>query len=77
MTVEPNDKRGLFFEGNQHFDEILDHESEIEARLIGSDCTITDLIVDNERCINDFQNAGERIVLIDSDYKLAIRNLLA
>ena len=60
-----------------HFDEILDHESEIEARLIGSDCTITDLIVDNERCINDFQNAGERIVLIDSDYKLAIRNLLA
>ena len=60
-----------------HFDEILDHESEIEARLIGSDCTITDFIVDNERCINDFQNAGERIVLIDSDYKLAIRNLLA
>lgn len=60
-----------------HFDEIIDHESETEARLIGSDCTITDLIVDNERCINGFQNAGERIVLIDSDYKLAIRNLLA
>ena len=49
----------------------------MKARLIGSDCTITDLIVDNERCINDFQNVGERIVLIDFDYKLAIRNLLA
>ena len=30
-----------------------------------------------EKHINAFQNVGERIVLIDSDYKLAIRNLLA
>ena len=58
-----------------HFDEIIGHESEIESRLIGSDCTIAGLIEDNERYINGFQNAGERIVMIDSDYELAIRNL--
>lgn len=59
-----------------HFDEIIDHESEIEARLIGSDCTIADFIEDNKRYINGFQNAGERIVMIDSNYALAIRNAL-
>ena len=59
-----------------HFDEIIGHESEIEARLVGSDCTITDLRADNERYINGFQNAGERIVLIDSDYDQTIRALL-
>ena len=59
-----------------HFDEIIGHESEIESRLIGSDCTIADFIDDNERYINGFQNAGERIVMIDSNYALAIRNAL-
>ena len=59
-----------------HFDEIIGHESEIENRLVDSDCTITGLIEDNERFINGFQKAGERVTLIDSDYELAIRNLL-
>ena len=59
-----------------HFDEIIGHESEIESRLIGSDCTIADFIEDNKRYINEFQNAGERIVMIDSNYALAIRNAL-
>ena len=60
----------------RHFDEIISRESEIEARLIASDCTVVDLKADNERCINGFRNAGERIVLIDSDYEQTIQKLL-
>ena len=60
----------------QHFDEIIRNESAIEARLIPSDCTIADLKEDNERCVNGYQSAGERIVLIDSDYEQEIQKLL-
>ena len=59
-----------------HFDDITGFESEIENRLISFDCTIAGLKEDNERYINGFRNAGERIVLIDSDYKQTIRDLL-
>ncbi len=58
-----------------HFDEITGHESEIEARLINADCTISGLKEDNKRYINGFRNAGERVVLIDSDYERSIREL--
>ena len=60
----------------QHFDEIIRNESAIEARLIPSDFTIADLKEDNERCVNGYQSAGERIVLIDSDYEQEIQKLL-
>ena len=60
----------------QHFDEIITNESAIEARLIPSDCTIADLKEDNERCINGYLSAGERVVLIDSDYEQEIQELL-
>ena len=59
-----------------HFDEIIGHESDIENRLVDSDCTITGLTEDNERFINGFQKAGERIVMIDTDFEQTIRNLL-
>ena len=59
-----------------HFDDITGFESEIENRLISSDCTSAGLIEENKRYINGFRNAGERIVLIDSDYKQTIRDLL-
>lgn len=59
-----------------HFDEITAHESEIEARQFPYLCTITELMEDNERCINGFRNAGEQIVLIDSDYEQTVSELL-
>ena len=61
----------------KHFDEIAGHESDIEARTADSDCTAVGLKKDNEQYINGFRNAGERIVLIDSDYEQTIRNLLS
>ena len=60
----------------QHFDEITRNECAIEVRLIPCDCTIADLKKDNERCINGYQSAGERVVLIDSDYEQEIQELL-
>ena len=58
-----------------HFDEITGHESDIEDRITKSDCTIESLKEDNERYINGFRNAGERVVLIDSDYERSIGEL--
>ena len=59
-----------------HFDEILDHESEIEARLIDADCTMDVLKADNKSIIDGFQRVGEQVVLIDSDYEQTIEKLL-
>ena len=59
-----------------HFDEISGHESEIESRLVCSDCTIDVLKADNKSVITGFQNAGEQIMLIDSDYEQTIEKLL-
>ena len=59
-----------------HFGEIIVHESEIESRLVDSDCTMEALKADNKSIIDGFQNVGEQIVLIDSDYKHTIEKLL-
>ncbi len=59
-----------------HFSEILGHESEIESRSVDADCTMDALKADNSRMIDGFQNAGEQIVLIDSDYEQTIEKLL-
>jgi gluconate kinase len=59
-----------------HFDEIIGHESEIESRSVTADCTVAGLKADNVRCIEGFQSAGERVVLIDSDYEQALRTFL-
>ena len=60
---------------DSHFDDIIIHESEIESRLIGADCTIGSLKADNRTFIHGFQSAGEQVVLIESDYEQAIKNL--
>ena len=59
-----------------HFDEIIGHESEIESRLIDADCTMDVLKADNKSIIDVFQDVGEQIVLIDSDYEQTIEKLL-
>ena len=59
-----------------HYGEIIGYESEIETRLINTDCTIDSLKAENKSIINGFQHVGEQIVLIDSDYKRTIKRLL-
>ena len=51
-----------------HFSEIIEHESVIETRLITGDCTIAGLQADNRRYIDGFRRQGEQIILIDTDY---------
>ena len=59
-----------------NFGEIIGHESEIESRLVGADCTMDVLKAENKSIIDRFQDAGEQIVLIDSDYEQTIEKLL-
>ena len=60
----------------KHFDEIINHESDVEARLVEADCTIASLAIDNKRYIDGFQKTGERVVIIDGDYEETIEALL-
>jgi 2-phosphoglycerate kinase len=60
----------------KHFDEIINHESDVEARLVEADCTIASLEIDNKRYIDGFQKTGERVVIIDGDYEETIEALL-
>ena len=57
-----------------HFDEIIRYESEVEARLVEADCTIADLTADNKRYIDGFQKAGEHVEIIDDDYEKTIED---
>ena len=59
-----------------HFDEIIGYESEIESRLVDADCRMDVLKADNKSIIDGFQHVGEQIVLIDSDYEKTIEKLL-
>ena len=59
-----------------HFSEIIRHESEIESRLVAADCTMKSLKADNQCIIDGFQSAREQVVLIDSHYEKTIKGLL-
>jgi gluconate kinase len=59
-----------------HFSEIIRHESEIESRLVAADCTMKSLKADNQCIIDGFQSASEQVVLIDSHYEKTIKGLL-
>ena len=63
-----------FIEG--HFREIIEHESEIESRFVEADCTMDSLKADNKSIVKGFQNVGEPVVLIDSDYEQTIEKLI-
>ena len=52
-----------------HFNEIVCHESDIEARLVPADCSVDDLKADNKAVIEGFRAAGEEVVLIEEDYE--------
>ena len=58
-----------------HFDEIIGHESAVEARLIEADCTARSLKKDNRQYIDAFSSAGEEIVLIEDGFEKVMEKL--
>ena len=61
---------------DEHFDKIREHASDIESRLNDSSCTPQSLKADNQAYINGFQQNGEQVTLIDSDFERAINKIL-
>ena len=61
---------------DKHFSAIIGHESEIEHRLVEADCTMESLKKDNRSIIDGFQQEGEQVVLIDSDFEQTIQALV-
>lgn len=59
-----------------HYDEIIGYESEIESRFVNTDCTKDVLKEDNKRMIDGFERAGEQVSLIDSNYEQVIEKVL-
>lgn len=59
-----------------HFDEILQHASDIEARLDDSGCTPESLKADNRIYREGFSLAGDQVTLIDGDYEESLNALL-
>ena len=59
-----------------HFGEIIGHESDVESRLVSADCTMDVLKADNRNKIEGFRRAGEQVVVIEKDYEKTISRLL-
>ena len=59
-----------------HFGEIIEHESEVENRLIKADCTADDLKQCNRWFIDFFSSAGEKVVIIEDDFNETLARLL-
>ena len=59
-----------------HFDDIMNHGSDIECRLDDSCCTANWLKEGNQKVIEEFGQAGERVLLIKEEYESAISDLL-
>ena len=60
-----------------HFDEIKEHAYAIESRLDDTSCTPQTLRADNKAYIQGFQENGEKVTFIDSDYELTMQEILA
>lgn len=61
---------------DKHFDEIEAHASDIESRFDDSDCTIERLKADNRAFMKGFEQIGEHILLIESDFLLTVESFL-
>ncbi len=59
-----------------HFCEIVGHESDMECRAVDPACTAERLKSDNRRVADGFRRAGERVVLIESDYERTMEKLI-
>ena len=58
-----------------HYDKIINHASDIEKRVDDSDCNIENLIKDNQKYMNDFNNQYNDLIIIDDDYEKSIKNI--
>ena len=58
-----------------HFDEIKAHASDIESRLDDTSCTLDSLKADNRAFRKGFEQRGEQILLIESDFLQSINDL--
>ena len=61
---------------DNHFDDIMEHESDIETRMEELNCSSEWLKEENQRYIIGFYQAGEPITLIDRDYEKTIDNII-
>lgn len=61
---------------DNHFDEIIGHESDIETRSIEADCSLSGLKESNRWFIDAFGNAGEKVVTIENDYGQMFASLI-
>ena len=59
-----------------HFGEIIEHECEVENRLIKADCTADDLKQCNRWFIDFFSSVGEKVVIIEDDFYKTLAKLL-
>ena len=58
-----------------HFHDILGHESDIEHRLSEADCTVEGLKECNRSYIEAFHVSGEKVFLIEDDYSKMLTEL--
>ena len=58
-----------------HIDEIRNHASAVETRLYDTDCTIESLKLDNHNYIEAFTLSGEKITIIDTDFRQTVKDL--
>ena len=59
-----------------HFDAIIEHESEVKNRLIKADCNVNDLKECNGWYIDAFGSVGEKVVIIEDDFNKTVSRLL-
>jgi hypothetical protein len=59
-----------------HFDDIVRCESEIEKRITDPDYTVESVKRDNREFIKGFSESGESITLINTDYIKTIGSIL-
>ena len=57
---------------DRHYDDIVGNSSAIESRLDDSDCTVSNLKVDNRRYSEGFRLAGEQVTWIDESFEQVI-----
>lgn len=58
-----------------HYNDIIGHESDIESRMIEADCTKEGLKQCNRWFIDAFSNAGEKVMLIEDDFEDVLKQL--
>ena len=63
---------GSYIDSN--FNKIKANASVIEARVDDSDLNAEDLKADNQKNIEGFQKAGEKVILIDNDYEADLQH---